>query len=251
LGEGEVNICHNSQQEVQAAETEPSQQKVRESRFKKFLEACNNYSSGITAIAIAALVIATLALAVITFFYLLETQKMRNLAFLQLQISNVPRLDIHLQKGIVTIKNIGEYKLLDFEVIPISHEFEGAFEGSRSPLIITDRIVYPRIDRLESILESGTSVKVLSSDIVLGQVTPHNSKTFIFYSIIILYRREVDQKRFVDIEPFIARRLDNETTVIIPLAYQRGFRTSGPPAHIRVLQEIERIERILFRVRNG
>jgi len=68
-----------------------------------------------------------------------------------------------------------------------------------------------------------------------------------FYSFVIVSHGEIDNKRFVDVEPFSAATLENQIT-FFPLYAGKGTVFGGPPKRlIKILDEIEMIEKKLFR----
>lgn len=85
-----------------------------------------------------------------------------------------------------------------------------------------------------------------------SQLPPNlnNADVNVYRSLILVFHREIDNKRFVKIEPFAGHIEDNEI-YIFPL-YSSKFAPVGgyPYKLIDVVKEIESTEKLFFRVEN-
>jgi hypothetical protein len=241
-----MNRCNESPQEPNLGNVEQSEPQhswqlslwisAGKRFFERFFEFCDSHGPGITALA-------TVILAFITFWYLIETWNLRNLAYEQLQLGNLPGISIEFDQDGVIVKNIGRYPLLDIEMHRIAYQIQ------RDPRKILERLQVGGKFLVAEKLPRNDFKRLSIPEVVFPKDVGHYPRNDVdnYRSIVLVYRREVDQKCFVKIEPFIAGDIKGKT-MLIPLYADHHFAGTGPPSiFISILQEIENTERVLFR----
>ena len=88
--EGHDESLGKKQEEEKSLEPKPADSPSR----NKFFDWCNQYGAGITALATVALFFGTFGLAVLTYLYLGETRKQRELVYTQVVLANSPDVSI-------------------------------------------------------------------------------------------------------------------------------------------------------------
>lgn len=143
----------------------------------------------------------------------------------------------------VSFRNNGAHTITDVEVYPVGYTLSG------SPLKITNRIQPAGDMKVADKLTSNDKIKFPTRRFTLSyEGSEPILQTLNFVALVIVYRREIDNKRFVTIEPFFLSAL-NDRRVLGTLYGGRLSAQSGPPGKfLEVVKEIMDTEKVLFRV---
>lgn len=160
-------------------------------------------------------------------------------------LSVTPTLDIEFQSDRVLLRNTSNYPMLKIEAYPIVYKIDTVQRK------ITNRTQPGGRLSILARLEPKQSIEIPNSTIIFIDPVktwgPPNSDESIVWSLVIVFRREVDQRRFVRIEPFFAVVTDGKASMLPVYAYNNVSHGGPPDALITITQEIERTEKQLFR----
>ncbi len=162
-------------------------------------------------------------------------------------LSAPPSLEIDLttkQGGdIVSFHNTGAHNILRMEVYPIAYTLSG------SPLKITNRIQPTGDMRITDKLKSNDTIEFPASRFTfMYEGTDQATRSLNFIALVVVYRREIDNKRFVTIEPFFLST-ENDKRFMGPLYSGKNWAQGGSPdTFLGVVKEIVDTEKVLFRV---
>jgi hypothetical protein len=156
-----------------------------------------------------------------------------------------PTIDIEFRSDSVFIMNTSTEAINDIRIHPITYKIQP------EPFKILDRNQPGGYYSVASQLTSKQRISI--SGIKLLGFSAYNTETDdpnIIRVIVITFRREVDQKRFSAIEIFYATLIDKKLS-LFPVFSGKNTAVCGPPDYsLRIITEIERIERVLFKSDN-
>ena len=161
-------------------------------------------------------------------------------------LSAPPSLEVDLitREGgdVVTFHNTGAHNMVSMEVYPI------AYTVSRSPLKITNRIQPTGNMQVAAKLISNETIEFPTSRFTLMfEGADPVTQSLNFIALVVVYRREIDNKRFVTIEPFFLTT-ENAKRFMGPLYSGKTWAQSGSPEmFLAVVKEIVDTEKVLFR----
>jgi len=162
-------------------------------------------------------------------------------------LSSPPSVEIDLltkQGGdAVSFHNTGAHNIVNLEVYPIAYTLSG------SPPKIMNRMQPTGDMRVAEQLKSNETIQFPSSRFTfMFEGTDPVTRSLNFIALVVVYRREIDNKRFVTIEPFFMST-ENDRRYIGPLYSGKNWAQSGSPEmFLGVVKEIIDTEKVLFRV---
>ena len=143
---------------------------------------------------------------------------------------------------IIQIQNTSPYPLINISVYAVKYKFEN--------FKLVDRTRPDQLFLSAEQLESKQTISLDASNIFQTMQFEEYNKGH-FFSLILVFYRESDRKRIVKIEPFLAGLGDdNYYYLYTPYEVKEQASSGSPESMMGMTQEIEKIEKILFRVEN-
>jgi hypothetical protein len=162
-------------------------------------------------------------------------------------LSAPPSLEIDLivKEGgdVVSFHNTGAHNIINMEVYPVAYTLSG------SPLKITNRIQPSGNMRVADKLKSNDTIEFPTSRFTLMyEGTDQVTQSLNFIALVVVYRRELDNKRFVAIEPFFLSTENNKRSMGTLYSGGTWSHSGSPEMFLSVVKQIVDTEKILFRV---
>lgn len=152
-----------------------------------------------------------------------------------------PSVEIALQPNQdIGIENTGQHDLVDIHLTPVFYVIQkDPFKVlRRTPSFPID--VVPLVPRAKNVIPFSKIGFIDQKDIL-------SDKTIEMIAAVVVYRRKLDNKRYVEIEPFMTTSIDGKQT-LFSLYADRGAGFSGPPGLvITAIKEVLETEKLFFR----
>jgi hypothetical protein len=158
-----------------------------------------------------------------------------------LSLAIKPVIEVSFTKQGAIVQNTGLSPVVDVEATPVIY----LVRREPKPYKIVDRRMGESFKRAYLTPKEELRIPGLVISFDVGQ--PPGFDGYPIRALVVVFRRQVDYKRFVTIEPFIGTRA-RESYVFAPLYASPAFLTSGPPFEADILKQIEDLERVLFRI---
>lgn len=167
-------------------------------------------------------------------------------------LSVTPAFDVELTPNELVVRNTSQQSLLNVEYYIVAYKFtrDPAPSGAPpSPRHMSDRnatggtTLAPILSPQSEVTVSGREFAQMRDSLALT-AGPNELPV---YAAVFVYRRERDNRRYVRIEPFFMVDINNQVK-LFPLYNNSHSASSGSPFDmINMLDEIENVERKLFR----
>lgn len=157
----------------------------------------------------------------------------------EITLSSPPSLN---QKEVI-IENTGQHELINVELTPVFYRVDA------TELKITSRQVPSNgIKLLDNMKPRQTySISVEASTFFVDAKALDKQNELTFVALAVTFRRKADNKRFVEIEPFLISGLENQK-ILYPLYANKSSGMGGnPETFIKAMREIIEIEKFMFR----
>lgn len=147
----------------------------------------------------------------------------------------------------ITVRNTSPIIVTNIDAFPICYLISADDKREIVERVQAASIVKPTRAKLESNEEIKLSARQVINSCSIPETSDKSSNRF--FSLVIVFHREIDNKRFVLIEPF-GGGTENGIPLAIPMLGDRNTSSSGGKSIsglITSLEKITRIEKILFR----
>lgn len=155
------------------------------------------------------------------------------------------------QPPVVYVQNTGPYSLVDVKVYAISYLFDGSKMIGRSQsagYIASSESLQPK-QQIEITASNLLFNKLAFQSFRLAAVEEGRIELDGSHpqALVTVFRRELDQKRFIKIEPYHAIKIEDSIHVLpMYVTLNRGRTTMEPQVEANVVIEIQRTEKLFF-----
>lgn len=161
-----------------------------------------------------------------------------------ISLSVPPTIEIILQSNQdIMIENTGQHELIDVRVSPICYVI------TKDPMKVLIRSPSFDFEVAKSLKPRGQVTFALDK---IRFIFPeeYTDKGIEMLALVVVFRREQDNKRYVEIEPFLTEKISGKQTLFALYSDRGSGSSSGPPGFIiSAIKEITETERLFFRAK--